>query len=99
MQYVFWTYIYSNTWSPPPRYINHNYFTEYSRLDQVKFVEDSHWKIWSDKVCLNKPHQKILLQNVDVFNKFFQVFFLNTSSQIINQKPTLVSLEYENGNY
>ena len=24
---------------------------KYSRMDQVKFVEDSFWKIWRDMVC------------------------------------------------
>ena len=30
--------------------------TKYSRIDQVKFVEDSLYKIWSDIVCLGNPY-------------------------------------------
>ena len=30
--------------------------TMYSRMDQVKFVEDSLQKIWSDIVCLGRPY-------------------------------------------
>ena len=41
----------------------------------------------------------ILQQNVYVFHKVFQVLFLNTSFQIINQKHPVISLEYKNGNY
>ena len=32
------------------------YGTEYSRMDQVKFVEDSLSKIWRDMVCLSRPY-------------------------------------------
>ena len=31
------------------------YGTKYSRMDQVKFVEDSLLKIWRDIVCLIRP--------------------------------------------
>ena len=30
--------------------------TEYSRLDQVRFVEDSLQKIWRDMVCLSRRY-------------------------------------------
>ena len=30
--------------------------SRYSRMDQVKFVEDSLKKIWSDFVCLGRPY-------------------------------------------
>ena len=30
--------------------------TKYYRMDQVKFVEDSLWKIWRDIVCLSRPY-------------------------------------------
>ena len=32
------------------------YGSRYSRLDQVKFVEDSLLKTWSDMVCQSKPY-------------------------------------------
>ena len=32
------------------------YGTKYSRMDQVKFVEDSLWKIWNDMVCWDRPY-------------------------------------------
>ena len=32
------------------------YATVYSRMDQVKFVENSLQKNWSDMVCLNRPY-------------------------------------------
>ena len=39
----------------PPGYhqVNHGWpvGTKYSRMDQVKFVEDRFWKIWCDLVC------------------------------------------------
>ena len=28
----------------------------YLRMNQTKFVEDSFLKIWSDMICLGKPH-------------------------------------------
>ena len=30
--------------------------TKYSRMDQVKSVEDSLWKIWKGMVCLSRPY-------------------------------------------
>ena len=30
--------------------------SRYSRMDQVKYMEDSLWKIWSDMVCLSRPY-------------------------------------------
>ena len=32
------------------------YGKKYSRMDQVKFEEDSFLKIWSDMVCLSRPY-------------------------------------------
>ena len=32
------------------------YGTKYSRMDQVKFVEDSLYKIRKDMVCLGRPY-------------------------------------------
>ena len=32
------------------------YGSRYSRMDQVKFVEDSLQKIWDDMVCLSRPY-------------------------------------------
>ena len=54
-----------------------HYYAKYSRIDQVKFVEDNLYKIW---VCLDRPYH---------FN-FFRGFlpqillgrFLNTLSQL-----------------
>ena len=40
---------------------------KYSRMDQLKFVEDSFLKIWSDMVCLGRPYHL----------KFFKPIFLN----------------------
>ena len=38
--------------------------TKYSRMDQVKFVEDSLWKIWSDMVCLGRSYHFRFLEAV-----------------------------------
>ena len=54
--------------------------TKSSRMDYIKFVEDSIWKIWRDMVCLRRPYRF----------KFFKCFlpqvllgpFLSTLSQI-----------------
>ena len=32
------------------------YWSKYSRMDQVKFLEDSLSRIWSDMVCLSRPY-------------------------------------------
>ena len=32
------------------------YESRYSRMDQVKFVEDSLWKTWGDMVCLSRAY-------------------------------------------
>ena len=36
------------------KYIRRLYETMYSRMDRVKFVEDSLQQIWSDMVCLGR---------------------------------------------
>ena len=41
----------------------------YSRMDQVKFVEDSLYKSWSDMVCLSKSYLFIFLKAV--FHKIY----------------------------
>ena len=35
---------------------SHTYGTKYSRMGQVKLVEDSLKKIWTDMVCLSRPY-------------------------------------------
>ena len=32
-------------------------WAKYSRMDQVKFMEDNFLKVWSDIVCLSRPYQ------------------------------------------
>ena len=58
--------------------------TKYSRMDQVKFVEDNLWKIWRDMVRLSRPYpfkffkgcfQQILL--VPLLNTLSKMFFCN----------------------
>ena len=36
--------------------------TKYSRMDQVKFVDDSLWKIWNDMICLSEFFEDCPLQ-------------------------------------
>ena len=54
--------------------------TKYSRMEQVKFVEDNLQKIWSDMICLSRPcHFKFFkgcLPQISLGP------FLNTLSQI-----------------
>ena len=37
-----------------PFQINVTFVSKYLRMDQLKFMEDSLWKIWRDMVCLGK---------------------------------------------
>ena len=59
------------------RYLARTYFresrkvtngTKYSRVDQVKFVEDSIWKIWRDMIFLSRPYPFKFLKAA--FHKF-----------------------------
>ena len=54
--------------------------TKYSRVDQVKFVEDSLSKIRSDMVCLSRPyHLKIFKGSLP---QILLSPFLNTLTQV-----------------
>ena len=61
--------------------IDYLYKTKYSRMDQVKFLEDSLQKIWSDMVCRGRPY------HCSFFKGFLpQILlgpFLNTLSKIL----------------
>ena len=52
-----------------------SYETKYSRVDQVKFVEDSFKKIWRDMVCLSRPYPFHIPSNFlkAVFQKLYLV--------------------------
>ena len=54
--------------------------TEYSRMDQAKFVEDSINEICRDIVCLNKPYPSKFFKGR--LPQFLLAPFLNTLSQI-----------------
>ena len=54
-----------------------SYGSRYSRMDQVKFVEESLQKIWSDMVCygLSAQADHIILNFLKaVFHKFYLVY-------------------------
>ena len=40
---------------------SNTYEAKYSRMDQVKFVEDSLWRIWSDMVCFTCQGQILII--------------------------------------
>ena len=44
--------------------ISEIYKSKYSRMDQVKFVEDSLSKIWRDMVCLSFKFCKVYLPQI-----------------------------------
>ena len=47
------------------------YGTKYSRMEQVKFAEDSLWKVWRDMDCLSSPYPFKFLKAV--WHKFYLV--------------------------
>ena len=61
-----------------------SYGTKWSRMDQVKYVEDSLLKIWSDMVYLSRPHHF----------KFFKGCLLQISlGPFLNILSHIISLE------
>ena len=58
--------------------LSRTYGTKYSRMDQVKFVEDSLYKIWSDVVCLGRPYHFKLSKGC--LPRILLGLFLNTLS-------------------
>ena len=47
--------------------------TKYSRMDQVKFVEDSVLKMWIDMVCLSRPYHFKFLKAQILLGPFLNI--------------------------
>ena len=56
---------------------------KYSRMDQVKFVEDSLYKIWMGMVCFRQRVSKA------VFQKFYLVHFWILCPILLVEKITI----------
>ena len=64
-------------WTALPQFI---YESRYSRMDQVKFVEDSLQKIGSDMVCLSRPYHFKFFKGC--YPRILIGLFLNTLTQM-----------------
>ena len=84
-----WQYesIYKGMWR-----IGMNIMTEYSKMDQVKFVEDSLWKIWSDMVYLSRRYRFKFFKGC--LPQIWLSPFLNTFTQLFLDITKTVFFSY-----
>ena len=64
----------------------------YSKMDQIKFVEDSLYKVWKDMVCLSRPHHTKFFK--DCISQILLFQFLNILTHKHCKPPTSITAAF-----